>query len=211
MKITLASIVEGRGEMNAVPVLLGRIARELDETVPLSVLHPIRVDSTSFLHKKNTLEETVELAADQIRASRGRVGGIVIVYDFEDGCPAQAGPHYFERIRQAAGDVPCVFTLAYRENETWFIHAAVSLRGYGGLPMDLLPDPEPEKHRDAKGWFSERMPRPYAPTLDQEPMTRRFSFSEAAAGDSFARFHRDLSAMLRALIERWLELPGSAP
>jgi hypothetical protein len=88
--------------------------------------------------------------------------------------------------------VPIIVALAHREYETWFLAAAHSLRGVGGLPADLDPPAAPEAIRDAKGWLSAQMPAAYNEPNDQPALTRQFSFDEAATVPSFAWLRRKL-------------------
>jgi hypothetical protein len=96
------------------------------------------------------------------------------------------------------GDVPITVALAYREYETWFLAAAKSLRGVGGLPPDLEPPAVPESLRDAKGWLAARMPHGYNEPNDQPGFTSAFSFDEAAAIPSFARLWGKLHKLFAA-------------
>jgi hypothetical protein len=52
----VASIVEGHGEVEALPALLHRIARDAAFTGVLRVNPPIRVKSGSFLNDRDYLE-----------------------------------------------------------------------------------------------------------------------------------------------------------
>jgi len=60
--VHLASIVEGHGECEAVPILVRRIAQNLDAALAVSV-HPVLRVPGSRLAKQGEIERTVELAA----------------------------------------------------------------------------------------------------------------------------------------------------
>ncbi len=79
----LACIVEGHGEVQAVPVLLRRLASALDPTLPLQVEQPIRITKSKLLQARE-LERAVELAARKV----GGAGAILILLDGDDDCPA---------------------------------------------------------------------------------------------------------------------------
>lgn len=184
-------VVEGQGEGQAVPALLHRLAAESGH--PIRVNAPIRVKSGSFLNDADYFNRYVALAA----AKAAQAGGfVVILLDCEDDCPATLGPELLRRARAIRPGVEIGVFLAYREYETWFIAAAESLRGRSGLPADLVAPAAPELYRDAKGWFSERMPMPYDPIVHQLDFTRVFDLDQAAGNDSFRR--------LRERIRQWL-------
>ncbi len=147
----IAPIVEGHGEVGAVPVLVRRLVNVARPDAFPQINPPIRVNSGSFLNLKDPayLRRYVELAAS--KAAQAGPGLILIPLDCEDDCPGQLGPSLLERARQVRPDVPCLVALACREYETWFLAAAASLRSHRGLPADLQPPTAPEALRDAKG------------------------------------------------------------
>ena len=184
-------VVEGQGEGQAVPALLHRLAA--DSGIQVCVNAPIRVKSGSFLNDAEYFNRYVALAA----AKAAQAGGfVVILLDCEDDCPATLGPELLRRASAVRPGVKIGVFLAYREYETWFIAAAKSLRGRSGLPTDLDAPADPELYRDAKGWFSERMPTPYDPIVHQLDFTRVFDLDQAVGNASFRR--------LRERIRQWL-------
>ena len=190
----VAPIVEGHGEVEALPALLHRIAISVGVEGTLRVNPPIRVKSGSFLHDHDYFRKQVALAA----AKAAQAGGtVLILLDCEDDCPATLGPVLLQRAKAVRGDVVVIVALAYREYETWFITAARSLRGLRGLPHDLDPPPVPEKIRDAKGWLGARMAFGYDPVIHQLEFSRRFDLEEARANPSFNRFYQHTRKLLK--------------
>jgi hypothetical protein len=192
----IAPIVEGHGEVQAVPVLLQRILQSRAPQSSLRINPPLRVKAASFLNDAEYLKKYVELAALKARGHEN--GSVLILLDCEDNCPAQIGPDLAAKARAVRSDVPVTVALAYREYETWFLAAARSLRGSGGLPSDLEPPPIPEIIRDAKGWLRARMPAPYNEPNHQRDFTSTFSLEEASVVPSFSRFHRKISDLFSA-------------
>lgn len=188
----VAPIVEGHGEVQAVPLLLRRILEERAPGACLRVNPPLRVKAGSFMNDKEYFAKYLELAARKAKPHEN--GSVLILLDCEDGCPGVVGPVITAKGRAIRSDVPVIVALAHREYETWFLAAARSLRGVCGLPMDLDPPPVPESLRDAKAWLSARMSTGYNEPNDQPTFTERFSFKEASVVPSFERFHRKLSA-----------------
>jgi hypothetical protein len=81
MLVALACIVEGDGDVEAVPIAIRRIVQGLDPRLVLKIHHPIRVPRTK-LAKPGELERSIELAARRA----GRDGAIFVVLDSDDDC-----------------------------------------------------------------------------------------------------------------------------
>lgn len=186
----IAPIVEGHGEVQAVPVLLRRFAAKLVPTSQLNLNPALRVKAGSFMHDPDYFRRHIELAAR--KANQWSNSCVLIILDCEDDCPRQLGPDLLRRAKACRPDVTIIVVLAYREFETWFLAAARSLRGVCGLPTDLEPPAHPESSRDAKGWLSANMPRPYNEPDHQPKLTAAFAFEEAMVAKSFARSLRKL-------------------
>lgn len=194
--LRIASIVEGHGECEAVPVLIRRIARTLDAALDVAV-HPVLRVPGSRLVKQGEIERTVELAA---RKNAGR-GAVLVLLDCDDGCPAQDAPALLKRATSARADLPISVVLAKREYEAWFLAAAESLRGKRGLPLDLVGPPDPEAIRGAKEWLADQMPtsQTYSESSDQPALTAVFDMSIARRADSFDKCYREIVRLLNLL------------
>lgn len=196
--LRVAAIVEGHGEVKALPILIQRIAREWDKEQTVVVDQPYRVPASS-LKKDGVLEGYIELAARKL----GGKGGILVLLDcdWDDGCPRFDGPAWLERVRRARPNMPISLVFAYKEYEAWFIAAAESIRGRCGLSKTLEPPPNPEQIRGAKEWLSNHMPanRPYSQTMDQPALTRIIDLQAARRADSFDKCYREITALLNRL------------
>jgi hypothetical protein len=182
--VVFVPIVEGQGEERAVPALLHRLARRTDIGREVRVNPPIRVKSGSFLNDATYFGRYVALAAAKASQANGHV---LILLDCEDDCAARLGPELLRRAEGVRPDVSILIVLAYREYETWFITAADSLQGKFGLREDLRAPADPESIRNAKGWLSQHMQRPYDPIVHQLDFTRAFDLERARSNRSFAR------------------------
>jgi hypothetical protein len=189
----IAPIVEGHGEVEALPALLHRIVRASGFQGILHVNPPIRVKSGSFLNDPDFFQRYIALASEKA-AQEG--GNVLILLDCDDGCPAKLGPVLLRRAREVRSDVGMFVSLAHREFESWFIAAIKSLRGMRGLPNDLLPPPDPETIRNAKGWLGERMNVAYDPVTHQIEFARKIDLSQACASQSFNRFYHYVYGLL---------------
>ena len=190
----IAPIVEGKGEVEALPKLLHRLFRESRSDGYLAVNPAIRVKAASFMNQEDYFERHVELAARKAKAYPR--GTVLVLLDCEDDCPAIVGPALLQRAQKVRSDVSFMVALAFREYETWFLAAARSLRSIGGLPGDLQPPKNPEGIRGAKEWLGARMAGGYDSIEHQPLFTEHFSFKQAAAVGSFARLRNKLHSFL---------------
>lgn len=192
--LRIATIVEGKGEVEAVPILLRRIGERIRPDLVLDLPRPIRVPRQRVI-KAGELEQAIQLAA--LRA--GPEGRILVLLDAETDCPANLAPQLAQRSRDARPDILSRVVLAKSEYESWFLAAAGSVAGRREISDDSTPPDDPESIRDAKGWLSSRMPlgRSYRPTLDQAALTAVFDLDEARAAPSFDKLWRDLASLLQ--------------
>lgn len=189
----IAPIIEGHGEVEAVPALLHRIAQVEAPNHVLIVNAPIRVKAGSFFNDEIYFRKYITLAAGKAAQASGVV---LILLDCEDDCPATLGPGLIARAQAIRGDVRYMVVLAYREYESWFLAGARSLRGTGGLPDDLDPPDDVHGVRDAKGWLGVRMAVPYDPVIHQLEFSRRLDLQEARSNASFNRLYERIRTAL---------------
>ncbi len=190
----LAPIVEGDGEVEALPALLHRVAQAAGYADVLRVNRPIRVKSSPFLNDPEYFRKHVALAGAK---AAQEAGSVLILLDCEDHCPATLGPELLRKARGVRGGIEVLVALAYREYETWFITAARSLRGLQGPPNDLEPPLHPESIRDVKGWLGARMPGGYDPITHQLEFTRAFRLENGRSNPSFDRLCRHVLQFLK--------------
>lgn len=188
--IPIASIVEGDGEVAALPVLLRRLNDWRPGNYYAQPLAPIRVRRDRFLHREDEFRKLLLLAA----AKCGEQGWILVVLDADDDCPATLAGEIYQRARQHVPHRRLSVVLAKREYEAWFIAAAASLEGQRGF---RCPDGNPidaETPRDAKGWLRRNMEGgTYSEVLDQPAFSARFDLQTAF----------DNSRSFRKLCKEW--------
>ena len=196
MTVQIGCIVEGKGEVEAVPILIRRIAENLYPELLIDIPRPFRVSRNQVV-KMGKIEQAVDFTAQKI----GGQGAIFILLDSDEDCPAQLGPELLCRARQVRSDLPIAVVLAKREFEAWFLAAAESLQGQRGLNSDLQPPNDSEAISGAKEWLSQRMevPGTYRPTADQPGFTARFDLDQARRADSFDKCYRDIARLLNEL------------
>ncbi len=187
----VASIVEGDGEVAALPILLRRLSEwQTPGNYPECVM-PIRVHRDRFLNRKEEFRRHVLLAADKC----GDDGWILILLDADDACPANLGREILDRAKVHVPHRQVSVVLANREYEAWYIAAAASLHGYRGFEFDPAGMVDPESPRDAKGWIRQRMSGgTYGETTDQPAFSALIDLQQA----------HDQSRSFRKLCAEWV-------
>lgn len=157
-------IVEGHGEVQAVPVLLRRVAQWRTPGSVAEVVPPIRVRKDRFLNRDAEFQRYLQLAATKC----GDDGWILILLDADDECPAEIAPEILRRVKACTAHRPVSIVLAKREYEAWFIAAASSLDGRRAFSLSATVAIDAETPRDAKGWIGARIAgRAYSEITDQ--------------------------------------------
>lgn len=181
-------IVEGQGEVGAVPKLLYRICAEKAPFIIPRVNEPIRVKANQFIQNGDVFAKYYGLAAAKARMHQPS-GRVLIFLDSEDYCPAQLGPRLMQQAVSLNAGVRCDVILAYREYETWFIASARSL----GLPENQEIPEDPCLNRGAKEWLSRNLQIQYSEVRHQAEFTQRMDLDSALVVPSFARLVRKIA------------------
>jgi hypothetical protein len=195
-------IVEGHGDVQAVPVLLRRLLSEAG-VFSVGVGKPIR-RKKSELHTQTGVQNAVRIALLQPQCA-----SILFLFDSEDSCPKELAPMILGWARQVAGVRPCFVVLAYREYETWFLAAIESLRGKCGIRCDATVIANCENRRGAKEALEEYMPRnrSYHETTDQAPLTANFdlalAYNYSRSFRKMVKFVGDLTVTLGVACAPW--------
>ena len=198
--VTIASVVEGHGEVQALPLLLRRIAHELG-VYELDVPKPNRV-SRSTLATPTGIVRAVQQGAYRV----GGRGGVLVLFDADDDCPKDLVEQLLSPARGARSDKNVSLVVATKEFEAWFLAAANSLAGKCGLPDDFTWAGDPEDKRDAKGVISEALRaatgHSYQETVDQARLSAAFDMVAARrASASFDKFWREVETLLAANVD----------
>lgn len=190
------AIVEGDGEVAALPVLLRRLRDWRTPDVFPQVLTPIRVQRDRFLNRAEEFRRHLLLAAEKC----GEDGWILVLLDADDDCPAERGSQILEQARACVPHRRVSVILANREYESWFIAAAESLHGQRGFTFDPTDIIDAEGPRDAKGWIKARMAGgTYGETTDQPAFSARMDLQRAF----------DRSRSFRKLCSEWVKQVGT--
>ena len=186
-------IVEGHGEVAAVPELLRRLLAEA-RTTGVDAGRPIR-RPRSQLATEEGLARSIALARAQSNCA-----AILVLFDGDNDCPAHLGPAAQGWANAAARDLPCAVCIAHREYESWFLATLDSLR-HKAIKADAQPHPQPEAPRNAKGEMSRWMRgRGYKPTTHQPAFSALFRLADAyKRSRSFRKLATSFGQLLAAM------------
>ena len=187
----VVAIVEGDGEVGAVPILLRRLAERAGRH-DIEVQPPIRVHRDKFLRQDQEFRRMLLLAQ-----AKAQGGTVLILLDADDDCPVTLAQEVHSKVVQWGISVRVLVVIANREYEAWFLAAAESLAGRRGLLRELSHPPGSEQIRNAKGWLSDRISQGrYHEVADQPALTAIFDMELAAQRSrSFQKLMKDLSSV----------------
>lgn len=168
-------IVEGHGEVPALPLLLRRIAGECFGLWDVPILHPGRYPASRLLQKENGIWVPGPdfTKAGQHARNEGATC-ILTLLDLDDDCPKEVHDSVIPTLANATGIDPSCLVFAKCEYEAWFLASAETLAN------NALPYPEdPEGVRDAKGALERHLQLefPYNERTDQPSYSSRLNIT----------------------------------
>ncbi len=166
----IAAIVEGDGDVDAVPGLLRRILWERLFRYDIRAANPKQANGKPNLLKK--FERFLRYAIID------NCDAILVILDADRECPVDEARTLAARAAALSLAVPVAIVYANSEYETWFIASlsegtGAAIRARLGIPDTVHAPDNFESMRGAKAWLNERMPdsRAYKETEDQGPLT----------------------------------------
>lgn len=187
-------IVEGDGDVQAVPLLLRRILHEHFQRYDWQIARPKKAHSLANL--RNRLSSFIRYAEMEPDATH-----ILILMDLDDGCPKEQAGQLAHQIREIHPRLPVSVVLAHREYEAWFLASLPALAGNTLLPAGCSYEGNPEQKRGAKEWLSNRLPPGviYKETEDQPAWSAQLDIPLTA---SRSRSFRRLIHAVQEFIQR---------
>ncbi|MGR3641492.1 DUF4276 family protein [Alterinioella nitratireducens] len=164
-------IVEGHGEVNAVPLLLRRILHEELHVFDFGIHSAYRLPRSRIGRFDEHLEKAVRFGGMKLGES---VGGVIIIADSDDDCPVEMHDTFIEFCNFRDFQFPVAFVLAQREYEAWLISCGEEMRAHDSIRDDAPSHDQPEEIGGAKGFFGRRIleeGRCYSETVDQAKFT----------------------------------------
>lgn len=196
----VASIVEGDGEVEALPVLLRRIGETFCNGSWIRSYPPILQSRSRLVNLTSiTLQSSIELAVRQLhRAPHDAAKLILVLFDADDDMPCELGPAITQRCLQIRRDFRIVCVLPNPEFETWFVAAADALRDFLEIQPDEVLPVDPEVQRSKKRWIQDRFrPGKYDPRIDQKRLASRMDLHLCRSrSPSFDKLCRELELAL---------------
>jgi hypothetical protein len=191
----IVPIVEGDGEITAVPSLIRRSLQESGR-FDIQIARAKNAHGRGNLTRVGGLEKFVEYAWKEPDC-----GAIMIFLDSEGDCPVELARELSDRIGAMGIIFPVAIVIAHRMYESWFLASIESLRGNFDLPAHLDPPDDPEEVGNPKAWLNDHFPsgRGYKETIDQDSMTWLIDFALAQRARSFQRFQHALEEVLEAI------------
>lgn len=196
------SIVEGPGDVEALPILIRRWLQEVKQRFDLSPASPKNAKSRGNLTTKGGIEKFLKTTIKERDC-----GSILILIDADEECPKDLAVSLAKRASALHLPVPVAIVCAKCEYEAWFLAsletiAGQSLKGREGLPTGLTYDQPVEEKRGVKEWLSKQMSvgRAYKETQDQAPMTALLNFGLVRERSrSFRRLEHALNELLETM------------
>jgi hypothetical protein len=191
--VKFAFVIEGKGEVEAIPLLVRRICSEILGFFAFKTTRPVRVPRSTLV-RAGELERAIRLA--QIAIDRN--GPVFVVLDADEDAPCELGPSLKARALMIAQANGLSIVIPKYEFETWFLAAAESLGGLRGLRHGILPPPNPEAIRGAKEWLSRNMTpgKKYSPSVDQAALVAAMNLTAARSCRSFDRLCREVERLV---------------
>ena len=213
MPLKLVPVVEGFGEVEAVPLLLRRLLREqfgYDER-DFEIARPKNAKGCGGLISDNGIERYVKHAFKE----DGCAGVIVLIDNdpaeglahrnkIDDTCAPALAQYLACRVQAIHPFRPVAIIVARWEYEAWFLASLETAGPAVGMPADTVYRGDVESERSANGWIEKRLPpdRKYFETHDQAAMTQQLDLERVTRR---SRSFRRLRHALEQLIDAYLQ------
>jgi hypothetical protein len=185
----LVCVVEGKGDVDAVPLLCERIRVSLHAWGWRVAAHAVRQQRSRLVDHKVASPERPPNADGLTRAvvlARQRADAVLVLCDSDDDCPATWGPAARVLARKLTVSEA---VMVVREYETWLLHAC----SQGDLERHGIR--EVETRRGAKELLR-RIVENYQPTTHQVARTKAMDLDRVRArSDSFDKLVRALGTL----------------
>lgn len=209
-RYSVVPVVEGYGEVGAVPVLIRRwLEFRRYRNVDVHIAGPVRAPGRGALTashdptRRRGIEHFVRIAV------QSGSDAILVLLDADEDCPRELGSALLDRARAVLPEgLPVAVVVANREYEAWFLVALRSSAFRKGLVDAGLCATSPtarvedaESIADCKKVVAETiLGTAYRETVHQQRLTQLLPFSKVVAthSRSFRKLLKELDALLQA-------------
>lgn len=189
----IALILEGLGDIEAYPALIGKVGQTLHQ--PYFAPQPIRAGGAERLRQPGQLERFVEMAA-----TRSQAEAVLVAVDLDDGCCVEWHEEFVRRSEEIADRYakPVRVCFAIREFECWFLEDLDHLRAVAP-EYDWRSDfscANPSAVRGAKEALQAAMKARYKASTDQAVLAKKLDAPRLyQRSRSFRKFVRGVTGL----------------
>jgi hypothetical protein len=200
----IVPIVEGEGEVQAVPKLLFKILHDLGR-FDIQISQPKNANGVSNIWKPMGLEHFLKLAAREADCA-----AILVLIDSDGKCPITLAKQLCQRAIAAQINQPIMIVCADHMYEAWLVASIESIAGKKlgqreGLPANLQFEGDPDNIPNPKQWLDKRFTkgRGYKETADQVEMTKLLELERSLLlSRSFRRLYHAVEEALEAIDQK---------
>ncbi len=200
----IVPIVEGEGEVQALPKLLFKILHDLGR-FDIQVSPPKNSKGVTNILRAQGLEYFLKLAAREADCA-----AILVLIDSDGKCPITLAKQLCQRAIAAHINQPIMIVCAHHMYEAWLVASIDSIAGKPlgqreGLPATVRFDGDPDQLNNPKQWIDDRFTngRGYKESLDQAEMTKLLELELAfAQSRSFQRLYHAVQEALAAIDQK---------
>lgn len=197
--LTIVPLVEGDGDVAALPEMLVRILQEkynrYDILVAQGKTQVINARGRQNLEKK--LDKFLRHAQN-----KPGCGAILVLVDTDADCPVTLAKQLLQRCHQIGTKYPVQIVCARRSYESWFLASLDTVKGLHGIPATATLSGDPETILNPKQWLSDQMPsgQAYKETTHQASLSRSIDLDLAQRNSrSFRRLCRAMGQLLATI------------
>ena len=171
---TIIPVVEGPGDVAALPELLGRILLErFNRTDVIVAQGKSRVVTANGRQKlESKLENFLQHAQNKPECD-----AILVLLDADDDCPVNLAQGILKRCEQLGLTSPVEIVCAHRSYESWFLASLDTIKGQRGISDTAALSQDAEDIQNPKQWLTNQMPDGQA-------------YKETTASSLIEQFHR---------------------
>ena len=193
---TIVPVVEGDGDVAALPGLLGRILLEMynrsDVLVAQGKTMVVNANGRSTL--ENRLEKFIQYAQ-----YKPECDAILVLLDTDGDCPVSLAQGLLRRCEKLGLNCPVEIVCAHRCYESWFLASLDTIKGQRGISDTAVLSQAAEDVSSPKQWLTDQMPtgQAYKETIHQASLSRSIDIGTAHRNSrSFRRLCHALEQLL---------------